>query len=92
MLPVAADAQESGEVLPVTHNVELHRKASASKRPMRLEGVEALELYLLEIEHNLAQLAEQVALLQATLVERRRLLCAIAASRDAHEYRGRPAH
>jgi hypothetical protein len=51
---------------------------SPCTRPMRLEGTEALELYLVEIEQNLALLAEHITLLQGALADHRRLLHRIA--------------
>jgi hypothetical protein len=74
-------------LIAVSSDVETGAEAPAA-RPMRLEGVEALQLYLIEIEQNLALLAQQIALLQSTLAERRRLLCRIAAEQQAP----RPMH
>jgi hypothetical protein len=79
-----------GDLIAV--NTDLDSEAGDCPRPMRLEGTEALELYLVEIGRNLALLGEQVALLRAALVERRRLLCMIAASRRDAEERPRPMH
>ncbi|HLH98521.1 MAG TPA: hypothetical protein VKW08_25715 [Xanthobacteraceae bacterium] len=64
-------------------DAEPRARAGGCARPMRFEGMEALELYLLELDHNLASLARQVALLQGALVKRGQLLCEIAADRRA---------
>ena len=49
-------------------------KLSPEARTMALEGVEALTLYLKEIECNMQALNEQVALLQKALTDRKELL------------------
>ena len=50
---------------------DLHSDLDATTRRMALEGMEARELYLVQIERNLAALAEQIVLLQTTLDERK---------------------
>jgi hypothetical protein len=58
----------------VTSEQDRRRKLDPTGRRMSLEGSEALELYLARIEHNLASLAEQMALLQTACTEREELL------------------
>ena len=87
MPSAAATVEPGGDLIAVSSDMETGAEAPAA-RPMRLEGVEALQLYLVEIEQNLALLAQQIALLKSTLAERRRLLCRIAAEQQAP----RPMH
>ena len=90
-MPSAATTIElGGDLIAVSH--EAGPQAPACARPMRLEGVDALELYLVKIERNLSLLAEQIVMLQAALAERRRLLCMIAASRREAALRPQPIH
>ncbi len=49
-------------------------KLSPEARTMALEGMEALTLYLKEIESNMQMLDAQVALLQRALTDREELL------------------
>jgi hypothetical protein len=58
----------------VTSEKDRRRKLDPTGRRMSLEGAEALEMYLNQIEHNLATLAEQMALLQTACAEREELL------------------
>jgi hypothetical protein len=58
----------------VTSEKDWRRKLDSTGRRMSLEGAEALELYLAQIEHNLAALTEQMALLQTACAEREELL------------------
>ena len=90
-MPSAATTVElGGDLIAVSHAAG--PQAPACARPMRLEGVDALELYLVKIERNLSLLAEQIVMLQAALAERRRLLCMIAASRRESALRPQPMH
>jgi hypothetical protein len=58
----------------VTSEQDWRRKIDPAGRRMSLEGTEALELYLAQIEQNLAALAEQMAILQTACAEREELL------------------
>jgi hypothetical protein len=50
------------------------RKSAADLQGMSLGGAEAMELYLAEIERNLAALKGEVVGLKSALAERRELL------------------
>jgi hypothetical protein len=50
------------------------RKSAADLQDMSLGGAEAMELYLAEIERNLAALKGEVVGLKSALAERRELL------------------
>jgi hypothetical protein len=63
----------------VTSEKELRRQLDPATRPMSLEGLGALELYVAQIEHNLEALGEQAALLQEALAERAELIRQIVA-------------
>jgi hypothetical protein len=56
---------------------------SRSAMRMSLEGVGALELYLVAIAHNMGAMSEQAALLRVALAEREALLGRCAADRSA---------
>jgi hypothetical protein len=67
------------DVIAVTSDKELPRQFDPATRPMSLAGMEAVELYVAQIEHNLETLAEQAVLLNKALAERTELVCVIAA-------------
>jgi chemotaxis methyl-accepting protein methylase len=73
-------------VIAVTSENEFLRQLDPTSRRMSLEGLEALELYGAQMEHNLDVLAQQAALLQAALVERtevmRRIVACVAAQEE----------
>jgi hypothetical protein len=63
----------------VTSEKELTRQSESITRPMSLEGMEAVELYVAQMELNLDELAEQAALLRKAIAERMELVLQIAA-------------
>jgi hypothetical protein len=63
----------------VTSEKELWRQFEPITRPMSLEGMEAVELYVAQMEKNLDELAEQTALLNKAVAERAELVLQIAA-------------
>jgi len=87
-----ADIMVSGDVIAVTSDEEFDPRPDERTKPMRLQGAEALELYLIEIEQNLAELASHIALLQAELAERRKLLCMITESSHPAEESSPPMY
>jgi hypothetical protein len=60
-------------------------KFASRGRTVPLEGLDAGELYLAQIEDNLKKLTETVTLLQATVVERIELLHQSVSSRAGRE-------
>jgi hypothetical protein len=66
-------------VIAVTSENEFLRQLDPTSRRMSLEGLEALELYGAQMEHNLEGLARQAALLQAALADRTELMRRIVA-------------
>jgi len=63
----------------VTSENEFLRQLDPTSRRMSLEGLEALELYEAQMEHNLRALARHAALLQAAIAERSELMRQIVA-------------
>jgi hypothetical protein len=66
-------------VIAVTSENEFLRQLDPTSRRMSLEGLEAVELYGAQMEHNLEVLAQQATLLQAALAERTQLMRQIVA-------------
>lgn len=58
----------------MTSENEFLRQLDPTSRGMSLQGLEALELYGVQMEQNLVVLAQQAALLQAALAERKELI------------------
>ncbi len=63
----------------MTSENEFLRQLDPTSRRMSLEGLEALELYEAQMDHNLEGLAQQAALLQAALAERTEMIRRIVA-------------
>jgi hypothetical protein len=63
----------------VTSEKELTPQFEPITRPMSLEGMEAVELYVAQMELNLDELAVQAALLCKAVAERSELVLQIAA-------------
>jgi hypothetical protein len=63
----------------LTSEKELTRQFEPITRPMSIEGMEAVELYVAQMELNLDELAEQAALLRKAVADRTELVLQIAA-------------
>lgn len=63
----------------MTSEKELPRQFEPITRPMSIEGMEAVELYVAQMELNLDELAVQAALLHKAVAERTQLVLEIAA-------------
>jgi hypothetical protein len=91
-LTVARAIEISGDVIAVSSDEEMDPRPDARAKPMRLQGAEALQLYIIEIEKNLAVLAAHIAMLQAELAERRKFLCLLTSSSPEPDQPSRPMH